>query len=413
MTVLLLTIGSAGDVLPFIGIGQALRARGHRVQVIVNPHFGDLVQRAGLEFIPLGTAADFDALKANPDLWHRRRAFPLVMKSIGQSLDQVYRAVMDHYVPGDTVIAASSLALGARVAQDQFDLPLATVHLAPAVFASAYAPPRLPGVWMPGWLPVWARRAMFDVGHRTVVDRMIRPVLNEFRAGHGLPPVHHVLKDWWNSPRRVIGLWPDWYAPPQPDWPANTVLCGFPLYDAADTTPMPAELCRFLDQGEKPIVFTPGTAMHHAQQFFAAAADACQQLGRRGILLTRHRAHLPPALPPTVLHVEYAPLSRLLPRAAAIVHHGGIGTSAQAMASGVPQVVCPFSFDQVDNARRLEELGVAYTSRNLGSSLNAVLSNKSIHEKLARVAQRLSARVAVMEAARTLESLFDSDIYFD
>ena len=109
--------------------------------------------------------------------------------------------------------------------------------------------------------------------------------------------------------------------------------------------------------GEPPIVFTPGSAMYHGQDFFRASVEACKQLNRRGILLTRHAEQIPADLPATIRHFSYAPFSLLLPRAAALVHHGGIGTSAQAMAAGCRQLITPFAHDQFDNADRLRRLG--------------------------------------------------------
>jgi len=122
---------------------------------------------------------------------------------------------------------------------------------------------------------------------------------------------------------------------------------------------LPADLERFLNQGSPPIVFTAGSAMRHAGEFFRQSALACQILGRRGLLVTRHPEQLPTDLPPQVRPVEYAPFSQLLPRCAAFVHHGGIGTSAQGLAAGLPALVVPLSHDQFDNAARLERLGVA------------------------------------------------------
>ena len=173
--------------------------------------------------------------------------------------------------------------------------------------------------------------------------------------------VRSVLGSWWLSPQRVIGLFPDWFGQRQPDWPAQVRLTGFPLYDGLGQVPVPAEMDEFLDEGEPPIVFTPGTMMRHPRQFFAAAVDACGRLGRRGLLLTRFRDQLPATLPADVRHFDYVPLSQVLPRAAALVSHGGIGTLSQALAAGIPQLVMPLGFDQFDNAARLERLGVAAT----------------------------------------------------
>ena len=156
----------------------------------------------------------------------------------------------------------------------------------------------------------------------------------------------------------MIALFPDWFATPQPDWPAALQFAGFPQYDESDQQQLSPDLVRFLDAGDKPVVFTPGSANQNAAAFFQGAIDASARLGRRAILLTRFKEHLP-ALPSSVHHEGYAPLSRLLPRSAALVHHGGIGTLAQALAAGVPQLTMPMGFDQPDNTNRLIRLGVA------------------------------------------------------
>jgi rhamnosyltransferase subunit B len=98
--------------------------------------------------------------------------------------------------------------------------------------------------------------------------------------------------------------------------------------------------------------------MAHGRSFFSAALQACQALGRRALLITSYADQLPEVLPTGCHHVAYAPFESVVPRLAGLVHHGGIGTSAQALAAGVPQLVCPFAHDQFDNAARLKRLGV-------------------------------------------------------
>ena len=172
-------------------------------------------------------------------------------------------------------------------------------------------------------------------------------------------PVKKIVGQWWHSPQRVIGLWPEFFARPQSDWPPQTILTGFPLWDEVGVTPMSDEQKTFIAAGPPPVVFTPGSAMMHADEFFRQAVGACELAGVRGILLSRHRRHLPEKLPPGVAHFDYAPFSELLPHCSLLVHHGGIGTTAQAMATGTPQIIMPWSFDQFDNAERSRKLGVA------------------------------------------------------
>ncbi len=364
MHVLLLAIGSHGDVHPFVGIGAALRARGHQVSIVANPHFESLIRREDLRFVPLGTAESYRSLATNPDLWHPTRGFEVVFRlGLQPMLRPMYDIVAAENRPGETVVAGSSLALGARLAQEKLGLPLATVHLAPSVFRSVYQPPVLSGMTLPSWMPRPIQRFLWSAVDLLVIDRLTGGPLNAVRAELGLTPVRGILRDWWHSPQRVIGLFPDWYGPPQPDWPPQTRLTGFPLYDERGFEPLSEDLRRVLDEGEPPIAFTPGSAMWLGKKFFEASAEACRRMGRRGLLLTRHREHLPPSLPPGVVHVEYAPFSELLPRCAALVHHGGIGTTAQALACGVPQLIMPMGHDQFDNGARAVKLGVAKTIR--------------------------------------------------
>jgi UDP:flavonoid glycosyltransferase YjiC (YdhE family) len=357
--VLLFALGSHGDVHPFVGLGIALRRRGHDVSVAANDYFKPLIDHAGLEFHSVGTVEQYRRLATNPELWNTLRGPQAVFNGTARFLRPMYElATAFAQSHADGVIAASSLAIGARVAQERHGFPMASVHLSPAVFQSAIAPPTfLPFSHLPSWTPPRVHSVVWQVLNRTM-DSIVAPQLNALRAELGLRhPVRNVIRDYWHSPQRVIGLFPEWFASKQPDWPVQTVLTGFPLFDEPDMSPISEEVSRFIDAGEPPIAFTPGSAMWRGRRFFDASVDACVRLKRRGLLLTRHRDHLPPRLPPNVIHVHYAPFSRLLPRCAAFVHHAGIGSTAQALAAGVPQLMTPFTHDQPDNSARVVRLG--------------------------------------------------------
>jgi len=359
LKILLVTLGSAGDVHPFVGLGLALRQRGHQVQLATNAHFRSLVEKAGLSFAQLGTKQQYQEMIANPDLWHPIKGLRTVFEGgLLPMIQPAYDLIARSHAQSPTLVVSHGIAFGARLAEEKLDVPNVTVHLAPLVFRSVHLPPVYQGMPMRRWMPRWLKRKLFQLGDLLVVERVMAGPINAVRREMDLPPVKSVL-DWWNSPRRVIGLFPDWYAPVQPDWPPQLRLAGFPLYDEREVSGLPADLERFLNQGSPPIVFTAGSAMRHAGEFFRQSALACQILGRRGLLVTRHPEQLPTDLPPQVRPVEYAPFSQLLPRCAAFVHHGGIGTSAQGLAAGLPALVVPLSHDQFDNAARLERLGVA------------------------------------------------------
>jgi UDP:flavonoid glycosyltransferase YjiC (YdhE family) len=150
--------------------------------------------------------------------------------------------------------------------------------------------------------------------------------------------------------------------------------------------------------------------MYHAENFFCAAADACARLGMRGILISSSPGQLPAAALSNVRAFAYAPFSELLPRAKAIVHHGGIGTAAHALRAGLPQVVVPMSFDQPDNAARLERLGVAATlsrrrldGKSLASALRTLLARPDLSAKLADAARHFERDTSLDETCRLIE----------
>jgi rhamnosyltransferase subunit B len=271
MRILIYAMGSAGDVHPFAGIGRALQGRGHEVFVITSPYFEDVVRRAGLEFRPMGSIADFERVQADPHLWHPTKALPSIIRN---AVDPSYEPLLEHarglHLPGQTVILASSLGWGAMVVKELLGIPVATVHLAPSLFISSHRQPLLHGAPVPQWAPGWLKSLQWWAAEK-VVDFHVLPALNRFRKAHGLPPARGMLSH-WHSPDRVIALFPDWFGPPQPDWPEQTRLTGFPMFDESGLLELPSELEDFLNAGEPPVVFTPGSAMSQGSAFFREAA---------------------------------------------------------------------------------------------------------------------------------------------
>jgi UDP:flavonoid glycosyltransferase YjiC (YdhE family) len=212
-----------------------------------------------------------------------------------------------------------------------------------------------------------------------------------------LPPTKQLaLFEGQYSPRLNLALFPSLFAEPQADWPANTITCGFARYDGTVVAPdLKAELDAFLAQGEPPIVFTLGSSVAmDAGDFFAKAAAAATRLNRRALLVTGQDP--PPALPAKVKAFRYLPYSEVFPHAAVNVHQGGIGTLAQALAAGRPQLVMPAAFDQPDNARRAVRLGVARTLPLQRASVDAMVAN---------LAALLSNRNYQVRASETEETI--------
>jgi len=411
MRFILTPVGSAGDVHPFVGIGRALKSRGHEVIVFTAAPFHQVVERAGLVFEETVSVEEFDTLSKHPDLWHPLRGMRLVLGAVGTKLRPAYERLKGLHAPGRTVLVGHSLSFFTRVFEEIHRVPAATIHLAPSIFRSDHAQPAYaPGRDGSSW-PRWFKRSLWWSIDRFMLDPTVVPALNEWRRELGLAPVRRVFSDWIHSPQRVIGLFPDWFGNPQPDWPVAARLTGFPLFDDSDQPSLSPSLTRFLDGGAPPLLFTPGTANQSAARFFAAALDASQRLGRRALLLTRYSGHLP-TLPPTAHHESFVPLSHVLPRCAALVSHAGIGTLAQGLAAGIPQVTMPMGFDQPDNATRLQRLGVArwvmpseFDGERVAAAIGGLLDDSRTATNCRRWADQISARNAIEETCDLLEQL--------
>jgi UDP:flavonoid glycosyltransferase YjiC (YdhE family) len=410
MHFILTPVGSHGDVHPYVGLGERLKRRGHRVTVLTaEPHRG-VVERMGLGFAPTFSAEAYQAATLDPDLWHPRRAFATVMRLVVTGLETSWRAIEERFEPGRTFLVGHPLGFAARSFEERRGAPAATIHLAPSSIRSAHVVPALPPGMDISGLPLFVKRAFWLLVDRWAIDPPIAPAFNRWRASHGLPAVHRLFQSWLNSPRRVIAMFPEWFGPRQPDWPAPLSHTSFPLWDDPAAEPADLELETFLAAGTPPIVATPGSANRHATPFFEAMRDALARLGRRGLFLTGYPEQLPRDLPPTILARRYAPFSAVLPRAAAFVHHGGVGTEAQGFRAGIPHLIMPMAYDQPDNALRATRLGVArwlapprFTGSRVAAELDYLLGSPAVSERTAQFRAALEQVDGLSLAADLLE----------
>jgi rhamnosyltransferase subunit B len=420
MHAVLTPVGSSGDVNPFVIVGRELRRRGHLVTLIAPEVFAGVASNAGLDFVPVGTRAEYERATNNPDLWHPRRGVAVALTEVVRHLRPAYAAIERVYRPNETIIVGHALSFPSRVFEETHRVAAATLHLAPSIFRSDFRQPALPtGADVSAW-PRWGKRVLWWGVDRFLVDPLVAPELNAWRAELGLPPASRIFNSWFHSPQRLIGLFPAWFGDPQPDWPSQLRLAGFVLSDetcAPDEKArgLSSDLEQFVGAGGAPIVFTPGTANRHAAAFFRAAIDAAAAIKRRAVLVTPYREHLPQVLPPHVHHATYAAFDRLFPRASAVVHHGGVGTCAQGFAAGVPQLLMPMGFDQPDNAARLVRLGVGeaitqarFTGERVAASLTRLLSSDNVAAACRRWSGETMAVNGGRNACDLLEKQYES-----
>jgi rhamnosyltransferase subunit B len=220
-----------------------------------------------------------------------------------------------------------------------------------------------------------------------------------------------------HSPELVLALFSRVLAKPQRDWPPNTRVTGFPFYDRRDflgETETSKDLWQFLDAGTPPIVFTLGSsAFWVAKDFYRDSIAATQALGQRALLLIGHPHNLPTEpLPDGVAAFEYGAFGEILPRARAIVHQGGVGTTGQGLRSGRPVMIVPHAHDQFDNAARVARRGCGrmiarprYNADNATKELRKLLENPKYAERAVEVSREVQSENGAGAAADAIEQL--------
>jgi len=412
---LLTSWGSHGDLHPFLALGRGLMSRGHQATLVGHPDWGAETEAAGLRFVSTGEPSRDDFIRDHPEVMSMKwgglvSLHTLVNRAIAPGFDHTTAALLAEARTHD-VIVAHHFVFPAPVVAELTGLPWATVSLAPGVVPSAHSLPGANfgragrGFFGRGWNRfIWSAGQMITRG-------MVDPAVNRLRAKHALPPIRDAIFE-AHSPDLNLQLYSGHFAPPPPDWSAEKRLAGFCYYDPPGAVLTP-EMEDFLNRGEPPVLFTLGSiAVQKPGAFFQSAVEALGNLGLRGILLIGPKKNRPAHLPDTVLAVPYAPYGLLMPRVRAVAHQCGIGTLSHTLRAGVPSVACPFAFDQPNNARRLEALGVAevvlphqHNARHIGQALRRLLDGDA-PARAQRLGGLIRAEDGVAQACAILEEVF-------
>jgi len=403
--------GSAGDVYPFLWLGKALQKRGHRVIILTSPVFLRAARQAGIRLLPVGTEEQYHSMVDDPMLWDPWIGSWKVMSAVKDWFPRISGTLERMARPENSVLLASGPNFPAWLAARKLGRPLITVHLQPLMlFSLEKTPILMSGLAWVSRMPRWFKRLV--LGLPSPADLLLRSTIADACRSARLPLPKRLLMDWWNSPDGVLCLFPEWFAAPQSDWPHPLLQTEFPLFDLPGDKETEEPLLDFLNGGKPPVVFTAGSAMRCGERFFQAAVGASRKLGCRAVLIAPYQEQIPPDLPEGVAHFSYAAFSTLFARVRAVVHHGGIGTTARAFAAGVPQIIVPMSHDQPDNGQRVCHLGVGsvirsqdLTADNLAAKLGKILKSESFRERAEKIQGRMSLSPDGCEAAEWIEKI--------
>lgn len=420
--IVITTWGSFGDLHPYMAVALELRRRGHHPVVATMPIYREKVEAAGLAFHPV-----------RPDVPPPEEATELIRRALDprEGPSYLFRELLnprlrETYEDTLTVVTAEGGAdllvthqvpLAAPLVAEKLGIRRVSAVLIPMAFVSAYdppTPPQFPQLQKLAALHPMVARTLLKVG-KLSAKSWGEPV-QQLRRELGLPPNKNPIFEGQHSRALVLGLFSTVLSKVQPDFPPHTVITGFPFYDRKDEHPVAAELRRFLDAGEPPIVFTLGSsAVWIAEDFYQTSIEAAGRLGQRALLLVGDKRNLPSMeLPENIAAFDYAPHSLVMPRARLVVHQGGIGTTGQALRAGRPMLVVPYGQDQPDNARRCTELGVGrtisrarYVLPDVIKEISELLTNKAYSERAAAVGQQVRAENGAARACDAIEEMLN------
>lgn len=417
--IVITTFGSLGDLHPYIALALGLKDRGHRPVIASCGAYRAKIEALGIGFAPV--RPDHPDWKAEPELMKRimdlRTGSEFVVR---EAIMPVLRDSYDDTVAateGADLLVSHPLSFTTPIIAERRSLPWVSSLLSPLGFFSSYDPPVLPGVEFMAKLrflgpTVW--RLLFRAA-KLKCHSWTKPY-RRLRAELGLPPARlDPLFEGQHSPYLALAMFSKLLATPQPDWPSSAVVTGFSFYDRDDSgSGLSPELAQFLEDGAPPIVFTLGSsAVLDAGPFYEISAAAAKCLGRRAVLLIgQDERNRRSSLPDGVAAFEYAPYSELFPRAAAIVHQGGAGTTGQAMRAGRPMLVMPYAHDQPDYADRVMKLGIArtlprsrYQVDRVTAELGQLLGDPTYARRAADVGQLVHQEDGVATACDALEAV--------
>lgn len=407
MRIVLTTHGTLGDLHPYLALAHELQRRGHRPVVATSNYYRRTVEAAGVEFHAIRPDVAFDDRELHRRLTEPKRGFERVIR---ETMLPVLRETYDDLlaVTRDADLLVSQILLfAAPLVAETTGVRWVSTELQPGAFLSAHDPPVLaafPALEKLRHLGPAFHRPLFGVAK--LLARTWSGPVHELRRELGLAPVTDPLLDDRHSPALVLALFSRVLAAPQPDWPPQTLVTGFPFYD--EPRDLPPALARFLDDGDPPLVFTLGSsAVYDAGAFYTESIAAARSLGTRALFLAGTNDL--PELPHDMLSVPYAPYAHVFPRASVVVHQGGVGTTGQALRAGTPMLVMPFGGDQYDNAARAQRLGVAhtimrghYTAARAAAVLREFLDDPQYREKAAAVRRQVQAEDGVRTACDAL-----------
>lgn len=413
-TIAIVTSGSRGDVQPYVALGKGLARSGYRVRVLASSNFEALVTSAGLEF---GSTGENIEEIIQSEAWRKTLENGNFLTILGQMQAEMKRggAIMAQLLPdllkGSDLIITGMSVLGVFAIAEQLGIPIVQAFLFPFTptrhFPSPLVP-RLPFGSMLNRLSFHVTRQMFWQMSKSS-DEAARQLLGLSKGSFWGP-----YKALSRSPLPVLHGYSAHVLPRPDDWPENYLVTGAWFLDPSDDWAPPVDLVTFLKAGPAPVYIGFGSmGSRDPEKTVQTVLEALDRSGQRGVIASGWGGLKASELPETVHQISSIPHSWLFPQMAAVVHHGGAGTTAAGLAAGVPSIIIPFMGDQAFWGQRIQTLGVGpqpiprkkLTAKNLANAINEAVTNVEMRRSAHELGQAVQAEDGVGKAVTLIRTL--------
>jgi sterol 3beta-glucosyltransferase len=412
MNILILTVGSRGDVQPFVALGLGLKAAGYSVRFATSPLFEDFVRSYGFDFAPVDDAVNqLDSADARAAMEGKGRGLALIREVI----PMVRRMLDDEWAAAqgtDAIIYHPKSVGGIHIAEKLNISVIMSIPLPLFTPTREFAVPIVPTSRLGGWI----NRQSYKV--TGLITLPYAGAINDWRRQIGLPPRSRfigVANHSDGKPAPVLYSVSEHVIPRPADWPEDAHLTGYWMLEPNAQWQPSKELTQFLEAGPAPVYIGFGSmAGKDPEKKARIVIEALAKTNQRGIIAAGWGGLQASDLPGSILMIHEAPHHWLFPRVASVVHHGGAGTTAAGLYAGKPSIICPFIADQPFWGRRVHELGVGpapivqskLTSDNLAAAIQTTVSDESMRQKAAVLGEKLRVEDGVGNAVRLVGQYF-------
>lgn len=425
MNILILTLGSRGDVQPYVALGKGLKAAGHTVTVCASSSFEPLITSHGLDY---GYMSDefiklVDSEAGREAMEHGRNPFALVktMLSLLQESKRIFRTMLKEtwetaQAARPDVVIYHPKSLGGSHIAEKLGVPAILATPVPVIVPTAeMVAVGMPALKLGCWYNLLSYK-LIDKGYHTY-DTEINAFRQDSLGLAPMPKSSSPLQTTDGRPIPVIHGYSEHVSPRPVDWPQSAHITGYWFLEEQPGWQPPARLVDFLAAEAPPVYIGFGSmAGRNPQRLAEIAIEALKKTGQRGILATGWGGLDVSSLPPTVLKIDQAPHSWLFPRVSAVVHHGGAGTTAAGLQAGRPTIITPFMVDQPYWGERVHALGAGskpipqnrLTAEKLAAAIREVTTNPAILHNAAILGEKIRAEDGIASAISIIERVVKS-----